>query len=208
MERSGFASQEPLTLQCTDICCSELKTGNAQCRFRLFSTHVFSCNPDPLPDVTGGANAQQASPCKDAACLLGTVQLLRSIANAEACEGEPPEKSDDSSAATTATNGSSCRADECCGSAAREFQGAVPCSHRPFPASIPSNKVQPMPIVGVSPHHQQKKKTAMVRLSFRRRSYEGDDMTEMCELLSTLTLSHAIAMPSWSFRSIAELLLF
>jgi len=139
-----------------------------------------SVSGDPLPDVTGGANAQQASPCKDAACLLGTVQLLRSIANAEACEGEPPEKSDDSSAATTATNGSSCRADECCGSAAREFQGAVPCSHRPFPASIPSNKVQPMPIVGVSPHHQQKKKTAMVRLSFRRRSYEGDDMTEMC----------------------------
>ncbi|CAN6292601.1 unnamed protein product, partial [Urochloa humidicola] len=65
-----------------------------------------SVSGDPLPDVTGGANAQQASPCKDAACLLDTVQLLRSIANAEACEGEHPEKSDDSNAATTATNGS------------------------------------------------------------------------------------------------------
>ena len=119
--------------------------------------------------------------------MLGTVQLLRGIANAEACEGEPPEKSDDSSAAaTTATNGSCCRTEESCGSAAREFQGSVPCSHRPFPTSIPSNKVQPMPIVGVSPHQQQKKKTAMVRLSFRRRSYEGDEMT-MCELLDVNT---------------------
>ncbi|KAL6636879.1 hypothetical protein ACP70R_024451 [Stipagrostis hirtigluma subsp. patula] len=132
-----------------------------------------SVSGDPLPDVTGGANVPQTPHCKDATCLSDTVQRLRGIANAEACQDDNPEKSDDSNAAAAAAN-SSCKAEECCSSTPKALPNTVSCS----PRSIPSNKIQPMPIVSASPH-QQKKKSAVVRLAFRRRSYEGDEMTEM-----------------------------
>ncbi|TVU44893.1 hypothetical protein EJB05_04356, partial [Eragrostis curvula] len=135
-----------------------------------------SVSGDPLPDVTGSTNAPQASPCKDAACLLDTVHRLRSIANAEACEGDPPEKSGDTNA--VANSSGSNKPEECCNGNLKEMQNTMSCSPRLFPPSIPSNKVQPMPIAGVSTHHQ-KKKSAVVKLSFRRRSYEGDEMTEI-----------------------------
>lgn len=136
-----------------------------------------SVSGDPLPDVTAGTNAQQA-PQQDVACLLDTMQLLRSIANSEACDQSGhPGKSDDSNAAVTATNSSTSKAEECGSSTLIELQTAM--SPRPFPTSILSNRIQPMPIGGVTPHQQQKKKPAMAKLSFRRRSYEGDEMTEI-----------------------------
>uniref|UniRef100_A0ACD5WEZ6 Uncharacterized protein n=1 Tax=Avena sativa TaxID=4498 RepID=A0ACD5WEZ6_AVESA len=123
-----------------------------------------SVSGDPLPDVAGVTNG--SSPCTDAACLADTVRRLGNIADAEACQGDPPERSDDSDA--SAAGG------------LREPQSATSCSPRPFPGSVPSNKVQPMPmpVAGFSPHHQRKK-SAVVKLSYRRRSYEGDEMTEM-----------------------------
>jgi hypothetical protein len=95
--------------------------------------------------------------------LADTVLRLGSIADAEAWQGDPPGKTDDSDAG---------------GGGMREPQSATSCSPRPFPGSVPSNKVQPMPVAGFSPHHQRKK-SAVVKLSYRRRSYEGDEMTEM-----------------------------
>nr|BAJ95445.1 predicted protein [Hordeum vulgare subsp. vulgare] len=124
-----------------------------------------SVSGDPLPeDVAGGTSA---SPCKAAACLTDTVSRLRSIADAEACQGDPPEKSDGSDSGPAPAAGG-----------LKETQSAASCSPRPLPGSVPSHKVQPMPVAGFSPHHQRKK-SAVVRLSFRRRSYEGDEMTEM-----------------------------
>lgn len=124
-----------------------------------------SVSGDPLPDVAG---VTSGSPCKDAACLADTVRRLGNIADAEAWQGDPPEKSEDSDAAAAAGGGGGLR----------EPQSATSCSPRPFPGSVPSNKVQPMPVAGFSPHHQRKK-SAVVKLSYRRRSYEGDEMTEM-----------------------------
>jgi len=125
-----------------------------------------SVSGDPLPDVAGVTNG--SSPCTDAACLADTVRRLGNIADAEACQGDPPERSEDS--------------DVVAGGGLREPQSATSCSPRPFPGSVPSNKVQPMPmpmpVAGFSPHHQRKK-SAVVKLSYRRRSYEGDEMTEM-----------------------------
>ncbi|XP_037436223.1 uncharacterized protein LOC119303221 [Triticum dicoccoides] len=127
-----------------------------------------SVSEDPLPDdVAGGTSA---SPCKDAACLADAVHRLRSIADAEACQGDPPEKGEDPDAAPAPGHAAA--------GGLKEPQSAASCSPRPLPGSVPSHKVQPMPVAGFSPHHQRKK-SAVVRLSFRRRSYEGDEMTEM-----------------------------
>ncbi|VAI36995.1 unnamed protein product [Triticum turgidum subsp. durum] len=127
-----------------------------------------SVSGDPLPeDAAGGTSA---SPCKDAACLADAVQRLRSIADAEACQGDPPGKSEDPDAAPAPGHAAA--------GGLKEPQSAASCSPRPLPGSVPSHKVQPMPVAGFSPHHQRKK-SAVVRLSFRRRSYEGDEMTEM-----------------------------
>uniref|UniRef100_N1R047 Protein ENHANCED DISEASE RESISTANCE 2 C-terminal domain-containing protein n=1 Tax=Aegilops tauschii TaxID=37682 RepID=N1R047_AEGTA len=141
--------------------CSKFQTRGAQMLPSLQ-------NPDPLPeDVAGGTSA---SPCKDAACLADAVHRLRSIADAEACQGDPPEKSEDPGAAPAPGHAAA--------GGLKEPQSAASCSPRPLPGSVPSHKVQPMPVAGFSPHHQRKK-SAVVRLSFRRRSYEGDEMTEM-----------------------------
>ncbi|VAI22186.1 unnamed protein product [Triticum turgidum subsp. durum] len=127
-----------------------------------------SVSEDPLPDdVAGGTSA---SPCKDAACLADAVHRLRSIADAEACQGDPPEKGEDPDAAPAPGHAAA--------GGLKEPQSAASCSPRPLPGSVPSHKVQPMPVAGFIPHHQRKK-SAVVRLSFRRRSYEGDEMTEM-----------------------------
>ena len=103
---------------------------------------------------------------------MDTVRRLGSIADAEACQGDPPEKSEESE-----------------GGGLRESQSPTSCSPRPFPGSVPSNKVQPMPVAGFSPHHQRKK-SAVVKLSYRRRSYEGDEMTEMSESTWKLSASY------------------
>ncbi|VAI22183.1 unnamed protein product [Triticum turgidum subsp. durum] len=123
-----------------------------------------SVSEDPLPDdVAGGTSA---SPCKDAACLADAVHRLRSIADAEACQGDPPEKGEDPDAAPAPGHAAA--------GGLKEPQSAASCSPRPLPGSVPSHKVQPMPVAGFIPHHQRKK-SAVVRLSFRRRSYEGDE---------------------------------
>jgi hypothetical protein len=86
-----IANQEPGRMTLHRCFLSELEA-ERKCAvwFQAFQYLRFSRTPDPLLDVTGGGSAQQTSPCKDAACLLDTGQLLRGIANAEACEGQPP----------------------------------------------------------------------------------------------------------------------
>uniref|UniRef100_A0A453IPH2 Uncharacterized protein n=1 Tax=Aegilops tauschii subsp. strangulata TaxID=200361 RepID=A0A453IPH2_AEGTS len=46
-----------------------------------------------------------------------------------------------------------------------------------------------MSVARFSPHHPRKK-SAIVRLSFRRRSYEGDEMTEMSESTTALSSTY------------------
>ena len=69
---------------------------------------------------------------------------------------------------------------------------------------VPSYKVRRMSVARFSPHHLRKK-SAIVRLSFRRRSYEGDEMTEMSESTKALSSTYP-AVPFKLFISISFML--